>query len=185
MWHYKSGAEGTRRKKSRFLTDKKIMRKKKSTRQGTLKKTRAVPNFPGRAGPWTVRAGPAKPGFGPTLAAQQLCRVFSGDSPLGLPLQQLSLHSLRTTSSTLSTAATLPHDMGIINHQSPCQDGQAAEYLFDYEQDGVPRSSIPLTVEQNLQTSKRSPTPPARHDNSTCDDPSGQSTDAESRAVSS
>ena len=48
-----------------FGRTKKIMRKK-STRQGALIKTRAVPGFPGRAGPWTVRAGPAKTGFGPT-----------------------------------------------------------------------------------------------------------------------
>ena len=73
-------------------------------------------------------------------AAQQLCRTTSADRPLGLPLHQLNLHSLRSTSSTISTAATLPLDMGI-NHNSPSQDGQTAEYLFDFEQEGARCSS--------------------------------------------
>ena len=64
-------------------------------------------------------------------AAQQICRMTLADSPLGMPLQALDLHSARTTSSTLPTAPTRPHDMGI-NLQQPSQDLEAEEELFDF-----------------------------------------------------
>ena len=68
MWYYKPGAEGARRKKSRFWTDKKNNEEKMLT-SGLLNKNPGRPGpdpgFPGRAG-----AGRPKPALGPLWSAR-------------------------------------------------------------------------------------------------------------------
>ena len=105
-------------------------------------------------------------------AAQQLCRLLSADSPLGMPLQQLNLHPARTSSSTISTA-TLPHNMGN-NHQQPSQVGPADVFLFDFEQEAAssnpqqPASSRGCAAVPNPAT----PAPASdRTASSTCNNP--------------
>ena len=72
LWNTKPGAEGAMQNKLRFRATVffgKTLKEKKHKRQGASKKPRTVPGRTRvfRAGPWTVRAGPPKTGFGPTL----------------------------------------------------------------------------------------------------------------------
>ena len=56
-------------------------------------------------------------------AVQQLCCLASSDSPFGLPLQHLNMRTARTTSSSISIAAS-PYDIGNNNPQQPSQDAR-------------------------------------------------------------
>ena len=63
-------------------------------------------------------------------AAQQICRLALTDTPLGLPIRALDLHTPRSTSSTLPVVPLLPQDMGI-NHLQPSPDEEDVAGLFD------------------------------------------------------
>ena len=76
---------------------------------------------------------------------------------MGMPLQQLDLHSARTTSSTISNAVPIPYDMSINNHQ-PSQDGQGV----DFEQNAAPDSNIKNGIDVTAQAGEdAAPQPPA------------------------